>query len=58
MRWVMLARGLSLLVFSAGKGAFWFVKGLQVDVTDQTESRWQSVRLGWGLIDDVGGLFL
>jgi hypothetical protein len=54
----MLARGLSLLVFSVTKGAFWFVKGLQVDVTDQTESRQQSERLGWGLIDDVGGLFL
>jgi hypothetical protein len=54
----MLARGLSWLVFSAGKGGFWFVKGLQVDVTDQTESRRQSAQLGWGLVDDVGGLFL
>jgi len=45
----MLVRGQSLLVLYAKKGAFWFVRGLQVDVTDQTESRRQSLRLGVGL---------
>ena len=55
----MLARGQSLLVFSARKGGHSGLLGVCRSMLRIKQSLDGNLRgWGWGLVDDVGGLFL